>query len=375
MNRSELQFFALLRAGLWDNPADKDLFTSSVDWDRVLSIASKQTVIGVIFDGISTLPPHLQPPSDILRKLYQTVIRIEQSHELLNHQLVEVSQQLQSQGIHPVLLKGQGLAQNYPNPLHRQCGDIDLYVGRKNCDKAIQVLLDLGAKQENKTGKNAKHESFCIGKVGIELHFLVDKLNPLYNKRFQQWVNAQFNENKYIIWKLKGTEIQLPPADFNVFYIFHHFFHHFITDGIGFRQLCDWVLLLHIFHNQFNQEELLANLKAFGSLKPWQMFGCVVVDYLGLPEEEFPFYNGKYRTYTSKILQEILLGGNFGFHNPNKTKRPADYIAGKLHSFTNRFRRFYKIFPLFPSQISDYSFTYAYIGTTQVMKDLLKIRR
>lgn len=374
MNRNELQFFTLLRAGLWGNPADKGLFTSTTDWNRILTIAGMQTVIGVVFDGISTLPPDLQPPSDIFRKLYYNVVRIEKSHEILNHQLVEVVQRLQSEGIHPVLLKGQGMALNYPDPLHRQCGDIDLYVGRKNCDKAIQILLGLGAKHDNKTGKNPKHESFCIGNVDVELHFLVDKLNPVYDKKFQRWVNEQFNESKYIIWNLKGTDIQLPPADFNAFYIFHHFFHHFVKDGIGFRQICDWVLFLHTFHQQFNQQELHANLKAFGLLKPWQIFGCVVVDTLGLPKEEFPFYSEKYKKHTHKILQEILFGGNFGFYNPNRTKRPSNYIAGKLHSLKNRFRRFFKIFPLFPKQISDYSITYAYIGIIQIMKDILKIR-
>ena len=375
MKRSELQLFALLQSGLWDRPADIGLFTGTVDWELILTLAKVQTVTGVLYDGICRLPVRLQPPTAVMRTLYLTVVRIERSHELLNSCLAEIVPQLEAEGIRPVLLKGQGVAQNYPNPLRRQCGDIDLYVGKDNCNRAMQIILDLGAKpQVNLPAKSPKHESFYWGEVSIELHFLVEKLrNPIYNKRFQQWVSYRFAADNLRTWNLKETVIHLPPTDFDAIYIFNHAFHHFITGGIGLRQLCDWAMFLHTFSDKIDRSELLKKLRAFGILKPWQVFGCIVVDYLGLPKEEFSFYNPNETRHRQRIVQDILSVGNFGFHNPDNFMRPDNYLAGKLHSFKNRLRRFYKLYPVFPKQVSFYCVSFIYTGIKQIVKDLLKI--
>ena len=39
-------------------------------------------------------------------------------------------------------------------------------------------------------------------------------------------------------------EVTLPPAEFNLFYVFAHAFHHFMESGLGLRQMCDLALLL-----------------------------------------------------------------------------------------------------------------------------------
>ena len=374
MSKSKLQFFALLQSGLWDKPIDSALFAEAVNWQYILEIAKMQTVTGIVYDGINSLPSELQPPAALMRKLHQTVIRIEQSHELLNKHISMIVPKLEAAGIHSVLLKGQGVAQNYPNPLRRQCGDIDLYVGRKNCNRAMQLLLSLGATTDTAThGKSPKHEGFYLGKVSVELHFLVEKLRtPLYNKRFQRWVDEQFCEEKLLICDINGTDVHIPTTHFNALYIFNHAYHHFIVGGTGFRQLCDWVMFLHTFHHEINWKELFIRLKSFGLLRAWQIFGCIAVDYLGLVKEEFPFYKEKHQKYAQRAAQDILSVGNFGFYNPDCGERPDSYLGGKLYSFANRIRRFYKLFPLFPKQTADHCLAFVYIGIKLVINDLLK---
>src|SRR5690554_5075943 len=136
MNRTEQQFFALLRSGLWNTPVDASLFSSDTEWPKILKMATMQTVNGTIFDGISNLPADAQPPVEVMRRLYQTVVRIEQSHAVLNDRLTRLVSMFQAEGINAILLKGQGMARYYPNPLRRQCGDIDLYIGMEDYDKA-----------------------------------------------------------------------------------------------------------------------------------------------------------------------------------------------------------------------------------------------
>lgn len=50
----EKQFFSLLRAGLWDLDVDTSLFEEPIDWQTILEMGRKQTVLGVLADGIAS---------------------------------------------------------------------------------------------------------------------------------------------------------------------------------------------------------------------------------------------------------------------------------------------------------------------------------
>ena len=365
MSSTHEQFFTLLRSGLWNSPIDTDLFSGVVDWERIMKMAQMQTVGGVLFDGISNLPSAMHPPVELMRKLYQTVVRIEQSHQLLNLQLVRILSALQSNDIYPILLKGQGLAQNYPNPVRRQCGDIDLYVGKDNCQKAIEILLELGAQADEESNERSpKHKGFYLDNVSVELHFIVERLrNPIQNRRFQCWTELYLNRTNAIVWNLDNAEVLLPPVNFNALYIFSHLFLHFIQGGVGLRQLCDWVLFLHAFNEQINQQELMRDLKSLGLLRAWQMFGCLAVNKLGLPENEFPFYSTRYGKQSQKVLAQIFQSGNFG-HFKEMGQHPSGYLAGKLHSLSIRNKWMFQIFRIFPKESSLF---YIYYWTTGVI--------
>ena len=128
MTLPEQQFFALLRAGLWSESLDISLFSGKTNWNGLLKLGEKQTVLGVLGDGIGQLPPELRPSREQLRWLQSRLLQIRQHHLLLNHTLEEVNGRLCAAGVHPILLKGQGVARYYRYPEQRQCGDIDLYV-------------------------------------------------------------------------------------------------------------------------------------------------------------------------------------------------------------------------------------------------------
>lgn len=370
MNNAQEQFFSLLRAGLWGSPINEGLFSRDIYWDEILKMADMQTVNGILFDGIAKLPSEKQPPVLLMRKLYQTIIRIERSHELLNKTLEKIVPALQEEGIHPILLKGQGVAQNYPNPVRRQCGDIDLYVGEKNCKKAADVSLLIGAIPEEKTKRESpKHKNFYLGEVSLELHFLVEKLhNPIYNLKFQRWTTLHLSGSELRRWNINNFNIILPPINFDALYIFNHLFHHFIAGGVGLRQLCDWMLYLHKFKNQINKEELLHDLKSFGLLRAWQIFGNILVDVLGLAKDDFPFYVDRYTETAEKILQKVLEVGNFGFYNSKRGQRPAGYLSGKFHSLLFRQKWLLSIFPTLPKEVFTFYIWYWYDGTKNIIK-------
>lgn len=373
MSRAEEQFFELLRSGIWDSQPDPSLFSYDTDWKAILKMAVMQTVSGIVFDGISKLPENLQPSTAIMRQFFQAVIRIEQSHELFNDRLIRLIPLLQTEEIYPILLKGQGVAQNYPNPARRQCGDIDLYIGKKEYKRACNLAVKKGFVSEGAL-ESHKHLFFEWEGVNIEFHRIVEKFpDPFKDKSFQQWCHSHLQKDKQEVWNLNGIEVLLPPPNFNAFFVFFHLFHHFISDGIGCRHLCDWVLVLHTYCDRIDRTELKKDLENFGFLRAWQIFGYIAVHQLGLAEEEFPFYTDEWSEVSQKvILKDILLLGNFGHYDPKWATRPSGYLSGKFHNFRMKNKRVLHLFSIIGGNVGLYYLHYLVIGIQQIVNDRLK---
>ena len=184
-------------------------------------------------------------------------------------------------GLHPVLLKGQGIGTNYRTPLHRQCGDIDIYLGKQGQPIANRLLLQQGAIVEGEASD--KHASYSLKGVHIENHRIILRLNsPLANRHFQQIIRKWYpQETDYALFSETGKEdskavsIAIPPATFNALYIFLHAFVHFLNSGIGLRQLCDWTCLLANRHKEIDATTLLRQLQDLGLLHAAQAFGTL----------------------------------------------------------------------------------------------------
>jgi len=370
MTTEHQQFLELLRFGLWNKPVDVSLFNNSTDWDAVLKHAKQQTVLGFVSEGICSLSPDQQPSSSIVSKMRGQLIMIMHSHAKLNRVLAEVVTTLSAQGFSPVLLKGQGVALNYPEPTLRQCGDIDLYIGRKDYERACSFVRDLYGADETGT-ESDKHYHFEYQGVVVEIHRIAERLPlPLYDRRFLVWSEASLHSSNLRTVEINHTKVHLPSVNFDVLYIFNHAWHHFNFGGIGLRQLCDWVRTLHTFKNEINRVELERNLRSFGLWHAWKVFGYIAVDILGLPKDEYPFYSTKYVHSGIKVFETIMQEGNFGKMIPYRANRPSGYLAGKMHSFIWIQRRFIHLLPIFTVEVSAVWARYLYTGIRQVLRDI-----
>lgn len=185
MKSVEKQFFSLLRAGLWDLDVDTSLFEEPIDWQTILEMGRKQTVLGVLADGIAKLPSESRPSKKDTQWLQSQIFKIRKSHLLLNQTLKEVTELLLDRGIRPVLLKGQGVARLYRYPEQRQCGDIDLYIGETLYTKACEVVSAYGEKS-GKESESQQHYHFNRNGVSVELHRLAAySPDPFVDKRLQ----------------------------------------------------------------------------------------------------------------------------------------------------------------------------------------------
>ena len=374
MTRSQQQFLELLRAGLWGKAADTSLFQGEVDWKAVLRIAKEQTVTAIVAEGIETLPADMWPPKEAIRSLLMMRAKTSQMHQLLNSTLIQAVKALDADGIPSVLLKGQGVAQNYRHPESRTCGDIDLYVGEENCIRACRVIQSISKKDFiEDVSKYALHRDIELNGVTIEMHRRTSgTANNRQNRAIDRWnlesLDAHFTSNRVTdgpitdgqlpVVMFDGYPVNLPPRTFDAVFILHHAARHMITEGVGLRQICDWTMFLHKHHTEINLSELEEKLHTFRMEEVWKEFGLLAVNILGLNPDSLPLVNIEDRSgksessdKTALLLHHIFASGNFGHYDTNgRDHSQTNIIKRKWRSLrvqTQRFGKLYRIFPRF----------------------------
>ena len=97
-----------------DGSALKDL-----DWAAFYEFAKKQTLVGVVFDDIQKLLKDAAPNLELLMRWFGINQKIMQRNNVLNEATVAIYNKVKDSGYSCCILKGQGNAVMYPNPLIR----------------------------------------------------------------------------------------------------------------------------------------------------------------------------------------------------------------------------------------------------------------
>lgn len=348
MERHEKVFFSLLRNAFWGS--EIDIPEGFADWGDVARTAKIQSALGVAGDVMLSDPRIASAMSQELRTKVKTFIMANMmSHGKLNGVLVNVVSHLSAAGIRPVLLKGQGLAQYYPKPELRQCGDIDLYIGLERYADSYDVVKPLATQiDDRKALEVGKHYDFFVGKVAVEMHRYSDRYPTPKLDRIYQEVSLKGLNEDLVPLMFSGQTVYTPSDEYNAFYIFSHLFHHFLINGLGARQLCDWMLFLRARSSHIDMSSLETILRRLDMLKPWQAFGCVLVKYFGMPAESFPFYDSAQEHKADNIVRRLLDEGNFGKERDVYKKRGRNYLLNKTWAMLAHIGRSIGLLFLFP---------------------------
>lgn len=338
MTEIQQQFFALLRAGLWGTTPDVSLFGKDTDWGQLYQVAKRQSVTGVVFDGIGLLPEAARPPKAVTLPWCAQMLHTEEQHELLNREIGNLYRLMRANGIEPVLVKGQAVAQSYLHPNHRRCGDIDLYVGPEHYEAANALLRREATSEEEEIFKHA-----CLHWHGVvvENHrILISISRPAADRRMQREVAVWGKNPAQACPKLKvgETTVSVPPTAFHTAYVLTHAALHFLNEGVGMRQVCDWACLLKEHHSPEEKQETARLLKEFGLTRAARIFGALLVQCLGVPAEWLPVaYGPREARKAGWLLDDIWVGGNFGVGQ--NRQRPRGYWAGKWYTLRRVTRR------------------------------------
>ena len=353
------QYLDVLRSALWGGT----LNSLPEDIPGVLEIANRQKTRPLVLDALQKAG-YEDPESMIL------IYRNTSTHVKLNRNISRLVTLFREAGIDPVLLKGQGIALNYPEPMLRECGDIDLYVGQEQYESACALIK--GQESTQQIEENKLHLTVKYNKAVVEIHRVSASLrNRKQNEYYQSIADKGLGENLCSV-VIDGAPINTPADSFNAFYLFYHFLHHAIEGGIGLRQICDWALFLHSRAGRLDTSVIEQACGRLGISKCWQLYASIAVDYLGLPAAEMPFYKQGLAGQSAKVLALIFKDGNFGHSFDLKEGRPGGLLSGKLFSMKkilSRFGTLYSLYPEMRPMIKRVCAQYLFGGVSRISKD------
>lgn len=362
MTRQQETYLALLRAALWGgneltservkekivrDESRKELTDERVN--EVIRLAAFQGTGPLVFDQLLKLKDVEIPDALRMQMKQQCMMSMMQQNTMMPI-LSQAWIALTKADIHPVLLKGLALAQYYPQPHLRQWGDIDLYVGQKQYHQACKVLDATfpDADHPAEDDEDRKHYNYVFPNALLEMHRISMEFAHPKERRYYEQLEEMYLTKDGPKFELEGLTITTPEESFNVFFTFLHAWHHFIETGMNMKQLCDVAVLLHAKRDVIDRERLKEMLTKLHLMEVWQMIMYIIVQHLGLSQEETPFYSEQCKNCAELFFSRVLLEGSSRKQIPIDVTNMS-YLKRKWTTFKMRLADSHLVKPYAPN--------------------------
>jgi len=305
-------FLALVKAGLWGKDVELQKY-GTTDFDEIMRLAEEQSVIGLVTAGLEHVTD-AKVPQDVLLQFIGQALQLEQRNTSMNKFIAELIEKMRNEAIYTLLVKGQGVAQCYEKPLWRASGDVDLLLSDSNYEKAKEFLLPL-ASDHKPDERYSKHLGMNIDQWYVEIHgTLRTGLSSRIDREVDAVQRGVFYGGNVRSWNNHGVQVFLPAPNEDVFFVFTHFIKHFYKEGMNLRQICDWCRLLFCYREKLDLRVLESRINRTGLMGEWRAFAALAVEYLGMPNEAMPFYDGRSKKDEVRVKQlvELILDGYSG---------------------------------------------------------------
>ncbi len=331
----QVAFLALLKAGLWGKSINDEIFPLDEDtWKQIYLLARRQTVEGILFDGMMLLPRTCLPPMPLLMKWTAEIDRVESMNRQMNKVVGNLATLFADHKITAVLLKGQGIASCYDNPLHRICGDADWCFPEKGeWGKAYKLIADTGVTIKRQAGFSMTYKwKGCL----IEHH---KRVLDVHNPFLHTYLHSFFEENYCQELVLDGKVVNILSPLLTHLSVNTHILKHMLAFGIGIRQLCDTASVYRHYYGEVDGAELEKIYRKMGIYRWIQVLNALLVGYLGMPADFLPFpLSGD--EDAEWMIEDVLQVGNFGFYDKrfgsksmNTGTRRQNAIGSLFHHF------------------------------------------
>lgn len=322
--------FTIVRFSLWGERFDEEVLTSfsEDDWRKLYILTNKQGLSAIFADGIGKLTQKSAVCMQLL--LEEGIPAIIQAENRWEEQLkvtTKLANTLEKNGVRMLLVKGIGLSLCYPEPKHRESGDIDIYLfgdyekGNRLAEKKHGAVVEKFSKKE---------DHIVIEDYQFDNHICF--VWPANRKKAELDAYLKGLLENVELPRLADTSIFLPPANFNLLFLLSHSYSHFMREGMPLRQMTDMACFLKKFESELDWDESMEVLCRFQLKKFADSFFAFIAEYFGI---EFS-YKPVVTKQTLELMKNDIMDGEHTMVYPNSRLVSKIYIA--KNAWQNRWR-------------------------------------
>ena len=259
----------LVRMSVFETGED---IPTGVNWDRIFRMARNNGVSALCYEAVKRLPPASQPDSELLRRWKLSAQGIRGAFYYRHEVTRCLCDILERNGIRMLMLRGETLAENYPEPELRESGEVDFVAlpSHKACHAYLEFL---GVKVRSQR----RQSSFVYKGVHFENYMLkpVECFNSVY-RRTMALLRKSLSQ---AVQREDGCLMPEPVVQ-AIISIMHTALHSSRSGGrVSLRMLLDLELLLHNHPDIVDKWEPL--LKEVGLYSFAQVMLCATCQLLG----------------------------------------------------------------------------------------------
>lgn len=271
-------FFHIINCFINNSHIDWRVFQyfSREDWRKFHATAKQQGVTAIVFNQIKSIPKEFAPPKDLIFKWISQTISIEEQMKNKENIASEFADLLYERGVNLVVLKGLAYAANFPNPYHRESGDLDFFLlGKKEDGDNIAIEIGAAMKEAGYKHSHLYYKGLTIENHSFLTSFDNSKRGIATEQKLQELINIGYSP-------IDGTKLLKPSADFTALFLIKHALRHFIKEGIRLRHVLDWAFFLKSESKNVNWEEIIPLMEECKILNFAKVLTCVCNTRFGM---------------------------------------------------------------------------------------------
>lgn len=247
------EFFILLRLGLGTESVtelDIDRFCrlTTSDWRYLCDLSFDQSVAPLTADGLqkmleyyesSELAIDLPEMEDVKYEWLTSCMQVESENLQQRSVAIDLARKWAEGGCRIMMVKGQAMGLYYPVPEHRAVGDIDIYLF-DDYERGNDIARYAGGHVDTSW---YKHSQIYYREQVFENHlFFVTTREGKRSKQLNDTLCGLLEGQSFPCFR--GSDILLPPVDFNALFLTYHSLSHFVSEGLRLKQVVDWAMFL-----------------------------------------------------------------------------------------------------------------------------------
>ena len=297
------------------------------DWTALLRLAGEQKLLPLVYAAVRGTPGFAAVPEAVRAAARRQTMREAAAQTVHTEAFLRLYQALRAEGLAPVVVKGSVCRALYPQPELRPSSDEDLYLTAAEMPRFHAVLLRAGfvltePERDYRSAHEARYVHPDTGLV-VEGHW------ALFPTEYAVYaaLNVQLPDlmQRAQDWETGGVTLRVPDVCDHLIFLLLHAFKHFISSGVGVRQLCDIALWMRRFGAQIDWQRVRAALRATHS----EGFAAAIIDagvhWFGLERAAAHIPPDWETLESAALLADALSGGVYG--SADSTRRHSCTIT------------------------------------------------